>query len=155
MTGVGSGRTECRKTIIGNGMEQLYGKSIAELQAICAELGMPRFAAGQIAGWLYRRGATEIDAMSDLSLRNRALLAERYTVGLSAPQRVQTSADGTKKYLYRTSEGEFVESAYIPDGDRATLCVSSQAGCRMGCRFCATGRLGLRTRCRHATSSIR
>lgn len=144
MTGGGSVRTECRKIIIGNGMERLYGKSIAELQAICAELGMPRFAAGQIAGWLYRRGATGIDAMSDLSLRNRALLAERYTVGLSAPQRVQTSADGTKKYLYRTSEGEFVESAYIPDGDRATLCVSSQAGCRMGCRFCATGRLGLR-----------
>ncbi len=132
------------KTNSGNIRQPLYGKSIAELQAICAELGMPRFAAGQIAGWLYRRGATGIDAMSDLSLRNRALLAERYTVGLSAPQRVQTSADGTKKYLYRTSEGEYVESAYIPDGDRATLCVSSQAGCRMGCRFCATGRLGLR-----------
>lgn len=121
----------------------LYGSTLAELQAICAELGMPRFAAGQIARWLYRRAAESIDQMSDLSLRNRAALAERYTLGLAAPTRVSTSADGTKKYLYRTSEGAYIESAYIPDGERATLCVSSQAGCRMGCRFCATGRLGL------------
>lgn len=121
----------------------LYGSTLVELQAICASLGMPRFAAGQIARWMYRRGATSIDEMSDLSLRNRAALAERYTLGLAAPVRVSTSADGTKKYLYRTSEGEYIESAYIPDGERATLCVSSQAGCRMGCRFCATGRLGL------------
>ena len=106
-------------------------------------MGMPRFAAKQIAGWLYKRGARSIKQMSDLSLRNRALLAERYTIGLAAPEGEQTSSDGTKKYLYRTAEGEFVESAYIPDGERATLCVSSQAGCRMGCRFCATGRLGL------------
>ena len=124
-------------------LEPLYGKTLAELQQICFELGMPRFAAKQIAGWLYKRGAKSIDQMSDLSLKNRSLLAERYTVGLSAPEGEQTSSDGTKKYLYRTSEGEFVESAYIPDGERATLCVSSQAGCRMGCRFCATGRLGL------------
>ena len=124
-------------------LEPLYGKTLAELQQICSDMGMPRFAAKQIAGWLYKRGATSIDQMSDLSLKNRSLLAERYTVGLSAPEGEQTSSDGTKKYLYRTSEGEFVESAYIPDGERATLCVSSQAGCRMGCRFCATGRLGL------------
>ena len=62
---------------------------------------------------------------------------------MSAPERVTESADGTKKYLFRTLEGHYVESAYIPDGERATLCVSSQAGCRMGCRFCATGRQGL------------
>ena len=124
-------------------LEPLYGKTLAELQQICSDMGMPRFAAKQIAGWLYKRGATSIDQMSDLSLKNRSLLAERYTVGLSAPEGEQTSSDGTKKYLYCTSEGEFVESAYIPDGERATLCVSSQAGCRMGCRFCATGRLGL------------
>ena len=104
---------------------------------------MPRFAAKQIAGWLYKRGAKSIDQMSDLSLKNRSLLAERYTVGLSAPEGEQTSSDGTKKYLFRTSEGEFVESAYIPDGERATLCVSSQAGCRMGCRFCASTLDGL------------
>ena len=71
------------------------------------------------------------------------LLAETYEVGLTAPEKVSISTDGTKKYLYRTSQNHFIESAYIPDGDRATLCISSQAGCRMGCRFCATGRQGL------------
>ena len=123
--------------------QPLYGSAPDSLKRLCAELGMPRFAAGQVASWLYKRGATDFAQMSDLSLSNRALLAERFEVGLSAPVRVQTSADGTKKYLYRTHEGDFIESAYIPDGERATLCVSSQAGCRMGCRFCATGRRGL------------
>ena len=104
---------------------------------------MPRFAAKQIARWLYDKHATTIEAMSDLSARHRALLAETYEVGLTAPEKVSISTDGTKKYLYRTSQNHFIESAYIPDGDRATLCISSQAGCRMGCRFCATGRQGL------------
>jgi 23S rRNA (adenine2503-C2)-methyltransferase len=81
--------------------------------------------------------------MSNLSRQNRERLSAQYTIGLAAPLREQESADGTKKYLYATAEGAAVESAYIPDGDRATLCVSSQAGCRMGCRFCATGRMGL------------
>ena len=71
------------------------------------------------------------------------MLAETYEVGFTAPEKVSISADGTKKYLYRTSQNHFIESAYIPDGDRATLCISSQAGCRMGCHFCATGRQGL------------
>ena len=126
-----------------NTLQPLYGKTLAELQTICAELDMPRFAAKQIAGWLYRRGARDIEQMSDLSKVNRSKLAERYNVGLSAPVKVSCSADGTKKYLYRTAEGAAIESAYIPDGERATLCVSSQAGCRMGCRFCATARMGL------------
>ena len=104
---------------------------------------MPRFAAKQIARWLYDKHATTIEAMSDLSVRHRALLAETYEVGFTAPEKVSISADGTKKYLYRTSQNHFIESAYIPDGDRATLCISSQAGCRMGCHFCATGRQGL------------
>ena len=104
---------------------------------------MPRFAAKQIARWLYDKHATTIEAMSDLSARHRALLAETYEVGLTAPEKVSISTDGTKKYLYRTSQNHFIESAYIPDGDRATLCISSQAGCRIGCRFCATGRQGL------------
>ena len=124
-------------------MEPLYGKSLGELKGICASAGMPAFAAKQIAGWLYRRHAVSVGEMSDISLRNRSLLSERYAVGLVPPCRVDESADGTKKYLYPVSGGAFVESAYIPDGDRATLCVSSQAGCRMGCRFCATGRMGL------------
>ena len=124
-------------------LKSLYGLTLSQLQQLCQELELPRYAAKQIAGWLYRRGATDIEQMSDLSKANRARLAQHYTVGLSAPVKVSTSTDGTKKYLYRSEQGAAIESAYIPDGERATLCVSSQAGCRMGCRFCATGRLGL------------
>lgn len=123
--------------------DPLYGKNPNELAALCGELGLPRFAAKQIARWLYVRHTEDPLAMSDLALKNRTLLAERFDRALSAPIRVSESADGTKKYLYRTLQGAYIESAYIPDGDRATLCVSSQAGCRMGCRFCATGRQGL------------
>lgn len=123
--------------------EYLYGQTLSQLEALCNRLEMPRFAAKQIARWLYDKHATTIEAMSDLSARHRALLAETYEVGFTSPEKVSISADGTKKYLYRTSQNHFIESAYIPDGDRATLCISSQAGCRMGCRFCATGRQGL------------
>ena len=123
--------------------EYLYGQTLPQLEALCNRLEMPRFAAKQIARWLYDKHATTIEAMSDLSARHRALLAETYEVGLTAPEKVSISTDGTKKYLYRTSQNHFIESAYIPDGDRATLCISSQAGCCMGCRFCATGRQGL------------
>ena len=123
--------------------EYLYGQTLSQLEALCNRLEMPRFAAKQIARWLYDKHATTIEAMSDLSVRHRALRAETYEVGFTAPEKVSISADGTKKYLYRTSQNHFIESAYIPDGDRATLCISSQAGCRMGCRFCATGRQGL------------
>ena len=123
--------------------EYLYGQTLPQLEALCNRLEMPRVAAKQIARWLYDKHATTIEAMSDLSARHRALLAETYEVGLTAPEKVSISTDGTKKYLYRTSQNHFIESAYIPDGDRATLCISSQAGCRMGCRFCATGRQGL------------
>ena len=124
-------------------MEFLYGKTPDELALLCAEERLPRFAAGQIARWLYRRHEERPAAMTDLPAAARARLSERFAAALSAPVHVDESADGTRKYLFRTPEGDFVESAYIPDGERATLCVSSQAGCRMGCRFCATGRQGL------------
>ncbi len=124
-------------------MEILYGKTPEELAAVCVEEGMPRFAARQIARWLYRRHEERPEAMTDLAAAHRVRLAARFAPALSAPVRVDVSADGTRKYLFRTPEGDFIESAYIPDGERATLCVSSQAGCRMGCRFCATGRQGL------------
>lgn len=127
-----------------NSQTMLYGASFAELQELTQELGLPRFAAKQIADWLYRRFVVSIDQMTNLSKVARERLKERCDLGLSAPLKVSTSADGTKKYLFRTSEGEFIESALIPDGERMTLCVSSQAGCRMGCKFCATGRMGFR-----------
>ncbi len=121
----------------------LYGRTKAQLTDLCRTLGLPSYAAGQIARWLYVRHTTTIDAMTDLSLTARARLQEACELGLSAPVGVSTSTDGTKKYLYKTQEGAWIEAAYIPDGERATLCISSQAGCRMGCRFCATGRQGL------------
>ena len=123
--------------------KSLYGLTLNELQTLCAELSLPRFAAKQIARWLYVRRVKTIEEMTDLSKAARAALEEHYEMGLAAPLKESCSADGTKKYLFRTSQGEYIESAYIPDGERATLCVSSQAGCRMGCRFCATGRQGL------------
>lgn len=121
----------------------LYGKTEAELAALCAEEGMPRFAARQIARWLYVRHTEDPARMSDLAAVYRARLAERFAPALRAPIRESRSQDGTKKYLFPTGQGAYIESAWIPDADRATLCVSSQAGCRMGCRFCATGRQGL------------
>ena len=123
---------------------RLYGASPDELKAICEELGLSRFAHKQIAKWLYGRFVTEIDAMTDIAKAARESLKEHCELGLAAPLKVSVSADGTKKYLFRTSEGEYIESALIPDGERMTLCVSSQAGCRMGCKFCATGRMGFR-----------
>ena len=123
--------------------QSLYGKTLSQLKALCEAEQLPRFAAKQIARWLYVRRVTDIQQMTDLSLAARTRLAEGYELGLSAPLRESISADGTKKYLFKTWQGEYIESAYIPDRDRATLCVSSQAGCRMGCRFCATARQGL------------
>ena len=121
----------------------LYGLALSQLETLAADFGMPRFAARQMARWLYRRHAASVDMMTDLPAAARARLSAECRMGLSAPLRVSESADGTKKYLFRTSRQAYIESAYIPDRDRATLCVSSQAGCRMGCRFCATGRQGL------------
>ena len=123
--------------------ETLYGKTPEQLAAVCAELGMPRFAAKQLARWLYAKHVEDPMRMSDIAAAHRAKLAERFRPAFTPPARITESADGTKKYLYRTQQGAWIESAYIPDGERATLCVSSQAGCRMGCKFCATGRQGL------------
>lgn len=123
---------------------KLYGATMQELKSLCESLELPRFAHKQIAKWLYTRFVTDIDAMTDLSKVARERLKEACEIGLSHPLKVSVSEDGTKKYLFKTSEGEYIESALIPDKERMTLCVSSQAGCRMGCKFCATGRMGLR-----------
>lgn len=127
-----------------NSKFRLYGASLAQLKALCEELALPRFAHKQIARWLYTRFVVDIDSMTDLSKAAREVLKEHCELGLSAPLKVSVSQDGTKKYLFRTSQGEYIESALIPDGERMTLCVSSQAGCKMGCKFCATGRMGFR-----------
>lgn len=124
-------------------LDTLYGKNLTQLAAVCEELKLPRFAAKQIAQWLYVKHTEDPLQMTNIPAAARAQLVARFAKALSQPERVSESADGTKKYLFRTHQGAFIESAYIPDGERATLCVSSQAGCRMGCKFCATGRQGL------------
>lgn len=120
----------------------LIGMTLPRLREVAAEVGLKPFAAKQMAAWLYERRATDIDQMTDLSKQARARLAERYTVGRTAPKAEARSADGTVKYLFEGAGGRDIEAVYIPDRDRATLCVSSQAGCRMGCTFCMTGRQG-------------
>ena len=124
-----------------NHIEPLLGKTLQELQAIAQEVGLPRFAGKQLAEWLYVRRATTFDEMTNISLKGREALKERYTVGRYAPIAEAISKDGTKKYLFQIGE-QFVESVYLPEDDRATLCVSTQAGCKMGCKFCMTGTLG-------------
>ncbi|MCF0198844.1 MAG: 23S rRNA (adenine(2503)-C(2))-methyltransferase RlmN [Bacteroidaceae bacterium] len=123
-------------------METLIGKNIEELKEVAAAVGLPGFAAKQMAQWLYRHHVRSFDEMTNLSRKGREALAERYHIGCSLPVDCQRSVDGTIKYLYRTEKGGYVETVYIPDGDRATLCVSSQVGCKMGCKFCMTGRQG-------------
>ena len=123
----------------------LFGKSPQELKEIVKKLGLPSFTARQIADWLYKKEINTIDEMTNLSLNAREILKAEYSFGTVPPSSVSISTDGTKKYLYPVGSGRFVEAAYIPDRDRATLCVSSQVGCRMGCRFCMTARQGFQS----------
>jgi len=120
----------------------LVGKTPEELKIIVSELGMPGFTAKQISEWLYKKRVFSIHEMTNISAKNRALLDEKYEVGRTLPVQTVESEDGTKKYLFKTEGGHFIESVYIPDEDRATLCVSSQVGCKMGCLFCMTGKQG-------------
>lgn len=122
--------------------KKLLGMTLGELKAVATEVGLPAFAAKQIMQWLYNKRVRSIDEMTNLSLKSRAILAEHYTIGCVPPSDEQKSIDGTAKYLFPTENGQRVECVFIPDGERATLCVSCQAGCRMGCRFCMTGRQG-------------
>ena len=147
-----------KKLIFVNMKIKLLGKNLDELKKLVAEEGLPGFTAKQIAQWLYVKKVRSIDDMTNLSKAARARLSEKYEVGVTPYAGLQVSSDGTKKYLFpvscphkrglniRVSEDELetsaIEAVMIPDADRATLCVSSQAGCRMGCRFCMTGRQG-------------
>ena len=135
---------------MNEGKKTLLGMSLTELKSAVKDLGMPSFTAIQIAQWLYQRHATTIDEMTNISKTNRERLGLHYEVGLMPPIDCQHSKDGTIKYLFpvccrdtTTSEtGLFVETVFIPDKDRATLCVSCQVGCRMNCLFCQTGKQG-------------
>jgi len=122
--------------------ETLFGKTPEELKIIVGELGLPGFTSKQLSEWLYKNNARSFDQMTNLSKKARQLLEDKYAVGVTDYTKVQASIDGTKKYLFPTQDKRFIESAYIPDAHRATLCVSSQVGCKMGCLFCMTGKQG-------------
>ena len=134
-----------------SGKQMLIGRTIGELKIVVGELGMPAFTANQIAKWLYQQHVSSIDEMTNISKVNREKLKAQYDIGAMPPIDCQRSKDGTIKYLFpvRTGEsglsensGKFVETVFIPDGDRATLCVSCQVGCKMNCLFCQTGKQG-------------
>ena len=142
-------------------MECLLGKTLPELQEVALSVGLQKFAGKQLAEWLYVRRVSSFDEMTNISLKGREALKANYIIGRHAPTREAVSVDGTRKYLFEVQQSEgrsvsatvcqcnglsaqrsYIETVYIPEDDRATLCVSSQAGCKMGCRFCMTGTLG-------------
>ena len=122
----------------------MLGHTLAQLKDIAVGLGLPGFVGKQMADWLYKKRVTQIDHMTNLSKAAREKLNERYVVGRTAYTQVTVSKDGTKKYLFPSHTGTFIEAVMIPADDRYTLCVSSQAGCKMGCKFCMTGRMGFK-----------
>ena len=112
------------------------------LSAYCERLGEKRFRAVQLFRWIHQRGARDFDQMSDLAKSLRAKLAGCATIRPLPVISEHVSADGTVKWLFDVGAGNAVESVFIPEDDRGTLCVSSQAGCAVGCRFCSTGHQG-------------
>jgi len=120
----------------------LFGLTLNQLSQIVKDEGLPAFTAKQIADWLYKKEISSIPEMTNLSLKVREQLSEKYEFGLTNFTKVQESTDGTKKYLFPTNSGKYIEAAYIPEKERATLCVSTQSGCKMGCLFCMTGKQG-------------
>lgn len=124
------------------GKKPLYGLTLSEIAIIVKEEGLPGYTAKQISEWLYKKDIDSIDQMTNLSLKTREQLDQKYKIGVASSINVQESVDGTKKYLFKTRNNNFIEAAYLPETDRATLCVSTQAGCKMGCLFCMTGKQG-------------
>jgi 23S rRNA (adenine2503-C2)-methyltransferase len=121
----------------------LKGLTEKEFLEVAEGLGLPPYRGRQMARWVFVRGARSFEEMTDLPKDLRPRLADRCTITHLVPEALQTSRDGTRKFLFRTPAGHPFESVLIPDSGRLTLCLSVQAGCRMGCAFCATGTLGL------------
>lgn len=120
----------------------LLGMTLDEMRELAREMNMPAFVGKQLCEWVYQKRVASIDDMTNISKRNRELLSERFTVGRMEPIMSQHSVDGTVKYLFPAASGKHIETVFIPDDDRATLCVSCQVGCKMNCLFCQTGKQG-------------
>lgn len=131
----------------GNSVElrrPIEGLGHAELSAWLDARGLPAYRADQIRRWLFQKHATAFESMTDVPRELRQALARSFVIGSLAVQQRSRSDDGTVKYLLRLRDGNVVETVYIPEADRVTLCVSTQAGCGLGCAFCATARMGLK-----------
>lgn len=120
----------------------LLGMTLEEISKVIDEFRLPRYIAREIALWMYRRGATSFDQMTNISKSTRNLFKDKFALGRFMPENVSVSSDGTKKYLFPTKNKRYIETAYIPERKRHTLCVSSQVGCKFGCQFCMTARQG-------------
>lgn len=124
--------------------QELVGMSPASLKAWVLEQGLPAYTAAQLTDWIYRKRVRRFEDMTNLSKAARNTLQTIATLYDVPPVRADRSTDGTIKYLFPALKGGFIEAVYIPEADRATLCVSSQVGCKMGCAFCMTGRMGFK-----------
>jgi 23S rRNA (adenine2503-C2)-methyltransferase len=114
-----------------------------EIESLVESLGAPRYRGRQISEWIYRKGVADFARMTNLPRELRAALAERACVGVPAVERRTPSQDGSQKFVFRFPDGARAQSVLMPDGDRLTLCVSTQVGCGFGCAFCFTGTMGL------------
>ena len=130
-----------------DGRTDLLGLSKDRIRALFADAGLDakqaKLRAKQVFHWLYHRGVTDFEAMTDIAKTMRPWLAERFVIGRPNVVEAQHSTDGTRKWLLRTDDGHEFEMVFIPDADRGTLCVSSQVGCTLNCRFCHTGTMRL------------
>lgn len=118
----------------------LLGKTLSQLKLLASEWGIPAYTASQLVDWIYLKRVDAFEAMTNVSKKNRSLLEDRALVGYKKPIREVISRDGTRKWLFETLQGNFIETVLIPEDSRNTLCVSSQIGCKMGCYFCQTGK---------------
>ncbi|MBB3858841.1 23S rRNA (adenine2503-C2)-methyltransferase [Novosphingobium hassiacum] len=130
-----------------DGRIDLTGLPRKQIADILADAGLDakaaKLRAKQVYHWVYHRGLTDFDAMTDIAKTMRPWLAERFVIGRPEIVEAQVSTDGTRKWLLRTADGHDFEMVFIPDADRGTLCVSSQVGCTLNCRFCHTGTMRL------------
>jgi 23S rRNA (adenine2503-C2)-methyltransferase len=122
-------------------LDNIFGKTLQELKEIVVRAGLPAYSTGQIADWIYRKRVDSISGMSNISFAARSFLEKEYYIGLNKPVKTQVSEDGTKKYLFQIRLQGNIETVFIPEKERSTLCISSQIGCRMGCMFCMTGKM--------------
>ena len=132
-------KIELPRPVLPDGRINLVGLSRAQLEDELRALGESKFRVGQLWQWLYVRGATSFDGMTNLSKPLRSKLAERFAIHRTEISRHQESVDGTQKWLLRLLDGQEIESVHIPEVDRGTLCISSQVGCTLSCKFCHTG----------------